>query len=274
MGDKSIECFAPAKINYNLHIVGKRADGYHNIESLMGFLDIGDAVTITNNHKFSYEVRGPFSHHTPKDIDQDLVVQAAKLFSKQTGVDLNVKITVEKNLPAGAGMGGGSSDAAAVLKGLNTYYETNLTEDVLCEMGLTLGSELPVCIRGQLTQVSGRGEILKPSQQDIEASPIVVVWPNQICSTAEIFKNFTLPETRSGADMYNDLMDVACARYPVIKTCIEGLSAQNGCQKALMNGSGSSCYAVFDTRGNADKALQNIKNLYPSWWVKVTNPIC
>ncbi len=266
-----VKLFAPAKINYHLHILGKRSDGYHDLESLMGFLNIGDEIELKKSPCFEYKVSGEFAHHVPKDMKQDLLVKAAQLFSQKENVKLELSIHLIKNLPSGAGLGGGSSDAAAVLLGLNDWFKRNLSEKQLCEMGLEIGSEIPVCIRQRLTHVSGRGEILREPQEKIKCNNkyLLLVWPNRVCSTAEIFNAYK-PNSIHTA---NDLEETAIALYPEIKICLKTLQGQDGCLKAQMNGSGSSCFAIFENQSDLQQAQIKTSKEFPKWWLKSVYPL-
>ena len=265
--DKILELFAPAKVNYYLHVLDRRPDGYRNLGSLMGFLDIGDNIEIKQADEFAYTTLGTFAHHVPKDVEQDLGVQAARLFSQKTEKPLSVAINVEKNIPSGAGMGGGSSDAATILMGLNQWFGTELSEEDLCTMGLELGSELPVCLRQRLTLVSERGEAVVDSSEE-RTHPMLIIWPNIFCSTSKMFSKFKPATNHVG----NDLTETASSIYPEIKQCLSIMKAQYGVQDVQMNGSGSSCFAIFDDFEKAEMAQKIILNQKPTWWVRVARP--
>ncbi len=127
--------FAPAKINLTFKVKGKLNNGFHDLESVVAFADISDEIILSPSPQFIYEVDGPFAHHVPKDIESDLAVRAVRLFEKHAQVTVKQHIKLTKNIPVGAGLGGGSSDAASMLKALDELYETNLSEDALCQIG-------------------------------------------------------------------------------------------------------------------------------------------
>lgn len=268
---EKLSLFARAKINYYLRIFDKRPDGFYNLESLMGFLSISDHITIVPSSSFSYSVSGDFSAFTPSDIEQDLVVRAARLLAKQAGETLSLSIHVEKNIPTGAGMGGGSSDAGVVLKALNRWFSFPFSEEELCEMSLSLGSELPVCVRQKLTVVSGRGDVLmEPDLKNFSAKPLLIIWPNIVCATGTVFKHYVPVYSH----VCNDLTMTASALYPEIQECIEILKVQENIMYAEMNGSGSSCYGVFHDLKSRDRAFDLISNIYKDWWVQPAEHVC
>ncbi len=259
---------APAKINYHLHVLGRRPDGYHDLDSLMGFLDVGDEIEIKSSASFIYTVSGDFKHHLPQDKTQDLVIRAVRLFEQVAQINVNISLHLTKNIPSSAGLGGGSSDAATILLGLNDWFKTGFSEDELCKIGLVLGSEVPVCIRRRLTHVSGRGEILEEATS-IDVLPMLMVWPNIFCTTEKIFKEHCSVLSHEG----NDLTTVVTMLYPEVKRCLKELRVQKGCVRAQMNGSGSSCFAVFEKEEHAENARLNLVMSFPDWWVRLVHAL-
>lgn len=258
---------APAKINIYLNILNQRPDKLHELESLMVFTELGDVLTFEDAPEFSYQVIGEFAHHTPQNQEDDLVVRAVRLFEEETNVTVSQEIIVQKNIPAGAGLGGGSSDAAATLKALNTIYDTRLSEDMLCGLGQELGNELPVCIRGRPTLVQGVGDSLEAGSAP-EARHICLAWPDAHVSTAAAFHAYhRVPVDKT---YKNDLFAAACALAPEVKQAISALEASDNVQQVGMSGSGSSCFALFKTSKDAKKCAQAIASLQPHWWVKTS----
>ena len=213
-----VALLAPAKINLALHVTGRRADGFHDLDTLTVFADIGDQVEIEEADELSLSVTGPFAAHAPGDAS-DLAWRAATAFFKHVTDPLppvgrglgegssgppatlvrphpqplpttrgrGVAIRVEKNIPAGAGLGGGSSDAAAVLAGLDRHFATRLPDEALAAIGLKLGADVPMCLAGHALRARGIGENIQ-TIEDWPPLPMVLVWPGRAVSTAEVFK--------------------------------------------------------------------------------------
>lgn len=212
-----VALLAPAKVNLALHVTGRRADGFHLLDSIAVFADIGDRVEIEAADELRLSVSGPFAAHAPGD-STDLAWRAATAFFEEGTYPLppvgrgsgsgvlerrvtrrrpspqplptrgrGVGIRVEKNIPAGAGLGGGSADAAAVLKGLNRHFATRLSPDVLRAIGLTLGADVPMCLAGRALRARGIGEDIR-AIEGWPPLPMVLVWPGRAVSTAEAFR--------------------------------------------------------------------------------------
>jgi 4-diphosphocytidyl-2-C-methyl-D-erythritol kinase len=246
---------APAKLNLWLHVVGRRPDGYHLLQSVFRFLDYGDRLRLNlrddGNIKRVTDLPG-----VPEE--QDLVVRAARLLQKATGCSSGVDIAVEKKLPMGGGLGGGSSDAATVLLALNRLWELNLSRDELQRIGLTLGADVPVFIFGESAFAEGIGEVLQPIA--LPPAWYVVLIPPVCVATAEIF---TAPElTRnstsikmcdlSSTELRNDLQSVVCKRVPEVAKCLAWLGQYGN---ARMTGSGACVFAEFSSQAEAASVL-------------------
>lgn len=246
---------APAKLNLFLHVVGRRPDGYHLLQSVFRFIDHGD--------RLHFKLRQDGQVTRTSDLpgvpqEKDLVVRAARLLQESTGCTLGVEIAVEKHLPMGGGLGGGSSDAATVLLALNRLWQLNLPRAELQRLGLRLGADVPVFVSGANAFAEGVGELLQPICLP-PAWYVVIVPPVQV-ATAEIF---TAPElTRdttsikmcdlSTAQLRNDLQAVVCARYPEVAECLDWLE-QFG--NARMTGSGACVFAEYATQNEAGQVL-------------------
>ena len=247
---------APAKLNLFLHVTGRRADGYHLLESLMVLLDFGDTLTLAARDDDRIVLAKPLPGVA---VETDLTWRAARLLQQTTGVARGVTITLDKRIPMGAGMGGGSSDAASVLLALNRLWSLGLTRDELMRLGLELGADVPFFVFGDNAHVSGIGEILRPVTLPrfhylIEVPPVHV-------PTAAIFAAPQLKRDTpvSGADAFapdfghNDLQPVAVALHPAIGTAIAALDQADfagagrvACTAARMSGSGSSVFRIVD----------------------------
>lgn len=289
MTSSALHIFSPAKINLYLHVTGRTDNGYHEIDSLAGFADIGDEIVIEPAQDFSFHVDGPFAgSFGPKERDQsphssNIVVRAAWELSRIVKKPLNASVRLTKNLPLASGIGGGSANAAAAIWGLMEFWGLPKDADFLPSMMIALGADVPVCFRCEAAQMMGIGEILKPAPQ-MEEIPIVLIHPGKPCSTAQIFAHYlgefrnpqTLPDDLRNFDdlilflknRYNDLYAPACHMVPEIKNVIHALDAEKGCGLARMSGSGSTCFGLFKTEGEAKIAAKNIAKDNPDWWVR------
>jgi 4-diphosphocytidyl-2-C-methyl-D-erythritol kinase len=287
---KTLTVIAPAKINLYLHVTGRLDNGYHTLDSLIAFADIADKIELSPAEDFSFEVDGPFSSaFGPKELDAspysaNLVVQAAWAMSRAAQKTLNVRARLTKNLPMGAGIGGGSSDAAALIWALMEWWKLpQNSAPYLPELMASLGADVPVCLPCKTARVRGIGDILDKTPP-LPEIPIVLIYPGKPCPTAEIFNYFTggfkepqaLPESFQDFDDFigflkksdNDLKAPACAIVPDIKNALNALDTQKGCAFAQMTGSGSSCFGLFKDEESALKAVQSIAQDNPDWWVK------
>jgi len=264
--------FAPAKINLTLHVTGQRADGYHLLDSLVMFADVGDRVRVVPAESLSLEVTGPMAEGVPADAT-NLVWKAAALH------DLPVAITLEKHLPTAGGIGGGSSDAAATL-----FAMADLTGNTTMPEGATgLGADVRVCLARQAARMRGIGEEV----QQLEGVPelhVVLANPGVAMSTPEVFaaletKNNEpmpkrIPRWRGAwsaidwiSKQRNDLEEPALKLAPVIGDVLAALSALPGARMARMSGSGATCFALFEDRAEADAAADDLADAHPDWWV-------
>jgi 4-diphosphocytidyl-2-C-methyl-D-erythritol kinase len=276
---------APAKVNLALHVTGRRADGYHLLDSIAVFADVADRITIELGEVFALSLSGPFAKHAPGDAN-DLAHRAANAFFAHTGLASTCSIRVEKNIPAGAGLGGGSADAAAVLAGLNRCFDAGVPEEALGALGLELGADIPMCLQGQALRARGIGEEIE-CFNDWPMLPLVLVWPGRTVSTAEVFKSLKRrdnpppPEPpaapRSVGDVAawlatcrNDLEPSACAIAPEIGAVLGALRETSGCLLARMSGSGSACFGLYGDVEAARAAAAKIAGSRHDWWVRAT----
>lgn len=255
---------APAKLNLFLHITGRRADGYHLLESIFQLIDAHDTIWLRVRQD------GQVIHHNPIEnvpAESDLTVRAARLLQGHTQQQLGVDIRVEKRLPMGGGMGGGSSDAATVLLALNRLWSLNLSRQALMTLGLQLGADVPFFIFGRNALVEGIGEIMTPIETP--AAHFVVLHPPVHVPTPAIFGDpeltrdtpslkVALLEGRADqVELKNDLEPVAVRKFPQIAECIQWLSQY---APAKMTGSGSCVFAQFIADGAEKNASQNRAN--------------
>lgn len=276
----SVEAFAPAKVNLTLHVTGRRSDGYHLLDSLVVFPDVGDRLSFAPAEDLSLEVCGPLAEGVPTD-GRNLCLRAALLLGTTKGA----LITLEKHLPHGAGIGGGSADAAATLRGLSALWGLPLPT---ADRAAALGADVPVCLFAPKAMVMcGIGEVLRPAPV-LPAFSMLLVNPRVETPTGAIFaalasrggiENPPMPEMPAGfADLTelavwlrltrNDLERAASDFAPIsdVKSAIE---AHPGCALARMSGSGSSCFGIFASAGPAEAAAAAIRRAYPDWWVAV-----
>jgi len=279
---------AKAKINLYLDITGKRDDGYHTLSSLVMFADIADEITIRPAAHFKMSIQGPFAQSLDDEISENnLVARAARQFAGFYERDTNFEIILVKNLPVGAGIGGGSADAAATLRGLLKYWDIDELPD--CDdLMLELGADVPMCFRQASQLVGGIGEISKPLSFGFDI-PCLLVYPLQHVSTPDIFKALdwkeqeealsqTMPsdiESSEGliavlGEKQNDLAPVAVSIYPVIDTVLGALNGLKDTRLARMSGSGSCCFALFDGMAQCENAASDLQTEYPDWWVCAT----
>jgi 4-diphosphocytidyl-2-C-methyl-D-erythritol kinase len=258
---------APAKINWFLQILGKRDDGYHEIQSLMQKVTLYDQLTFDLSDNLILETGAPIPS------EQNLIYKAAMLLKSRYGIDRGALIHLEKNIPMGAGLGGGSSDAAAALLGLNKLWSLGLSTEELCRTAEELGSDVPFFLYGPLSYAFGRGEKLEPRSAQKPLNVLLVKPPFDV-STAWVYKNFAMLTKKDGkvnnirhfirniegaelsgitGYISNDLESVTIKRYPVIAGIKERLCS-HGAVFSLMSGSGSTVFGVFESRKKAEEA--------------------
>jgi len=250
---------APAKLNLMLRIVGRRVDGYHLLQTVFQFVELCDWI------RFHPDVSGRVSlKNTLPNVaeSEDLTVRAAVLLKAVTGCPQGVCIEVEKNLPMGGGLGGGSSDAATVLVVLNQLWGLQLSTEKLMELGLSLGADVPIFVFGRASWAEGVGEKIEPI---ILPEPwVVIIKPDCHVNTKEIFcadeltrdsKSIKISDFTAGQHQ-NDCLDVVCQRYPLVKNALADLSAFSD---AKLTGTGACVFAQFDSEINANKAYQSLK---------------
>ncbi len=284
-----INVFAPAKINLYLHVTGRLESGYHTLDSLVAFADIGDHITIQPADELSFDITGPYARafskmaHDTSRASENLVIRAIHGLSEMMGEKPNVKIKLHKNLPLSSGIGGGSSDAAATLWGLLELWEIPSASPSLQGMMSRLGADVPVCFACQPKRIRGIGDVLD-SVPHLPEIPIVLVNPLKQCATAEVFAFFSgaykepipLPEDLGTYNSLisflkeheNDLHKAACQIVPEIDNISNTLSSQKGCGLARLSGSGATCFGLFEDEAHAKMAVQNIRQDNPDWWVK------
>ena len=271
-----IRTFAPAKLNLCLHVTGVRRDGYHLLDSLVMHVDAGDQIWVDDSDHLTLSISGPFDKEIPIG-PENLVLRAASLLSNDQGA----QILLEKNLPPAAGIGGGSSDAAATVRGL-CLLRQNPKPDL--NSLLSLGADVPVCMTAELTRLRGVGEKLDflgapPELAFVLINPRVGVSTNQVFAALEIKSNSGLRDDMpdpSDLDEWlvwlnyqrNDLEQPASIIAPVILNVLDALKALPKAMLVRMSGSGATCFAIMRDRQSAKEAAANLQRAHPSWWVK------
>jgi len=253
---------APAKINLFLHVTGRRADGYHDIQSVFQLVDLADRLHFTPRD--DGEIRRVDG---PADIapDADLAVRAARRLQAACGLGRGVDIRLEKHIPIQGGLGGGSSDAATALVALNEIWGLRLAPSLLAELGLELGADVPFFVHGETAWVEGVGERLTPLE--LPERHFAIVFPGVGISTAEVFQAPELtrktPETTIRgflkAGGRNDCEPVVTGRSPEVRRALAWLASRG---EARMTGTGSCIFAAFGDRGSAQAALEGLP---PEW---------
>ena len=276
-----IASFAPAKVNLHLHVTGRRADGYHELDSLIVFAGIGDTVTVAPGTGLNLTVEGPFADAVPAGRD-NLVLEAAARLAEAAGIVAGASITLDKRLPVASGIGGGSADAAAALRALAGLWDVAPDADEWDRLALGLGADVPVCLAGRAAFIGGIGE-------RIEAAPplppawLVLANPRVALSTPAVFAerrgDFSPPARfqEAPADAarlaallagrHNDLTAPACRLAPVVGEVLAALAATDGVLLARMSGSGATCFALFADRPAAAAAARVLGAAHPAWWV-------
>ena len=287
---KFLTVFAPAKVNLYLRVTGRLDNGFHALDSLAAFVDIGDWVRFDEAENFSFSINGPYAaafSAAERDGSPDssnLAVKAVWALSRTVQRLPQFRITLEKNLPLASGIGGGSADAAAAIWGAMEWWDLSPhAAPYLGGMMMGLGADVPVCFNCAPVLMRGAGEILEQAPA-LPETPVVLVNPGKACSTAQVFKGYQepfsspvdVPDDLSDFDDLawfveqegNDLLPAATALVPEITDVIDCLQAQPGCATASMSGSGATCFGLFRDEEDALKAAQQIGAARSSWWVR------
>ncbi len=278
---------APAKINLYLHVVGRRPDGYHELDSLVMFADVGDEVTVAAASERSepdFVLDGPFAPalaHEP--VAGNLVVRAATALAEHLGRSPSVVLSLTKRLPVASGIGGGSADAAACLRALARLWQMTADDPALYALAARLGADVPVCLDGRAAYFGGIGDLQTPAP-GLPDCPALLVNPAVPVPTPAVFRArtgaFTAPArlTERPADVPalaaalarrgNDLTRAAITVAPVIATTLSALEATQDCLLARLSGSGATCFALYPALEAAHTAAAVLTANHPEWWVQ------
>jgi 4-diphosphocytidyl-2-C-methyl-D-erythritol kinase len=276
-----VEELAPAKINLDLYVTGRRADGYHELDSLTAFTAFGDRLALQEHDRLELELRGPFAGPLAAEPD-NLVLRAARGLAAFAGRKAAVRITLDKRIPVAAGLGGGSADAAAALRGLNRLWRLRMAPAELAGIAAELGADVPVCLAGRTARMRGKGEQIE-FWDGLPPLAVLLVNPNLPLATAAVFGALeAIPSAgeRSWPPPYdlqaflawlrvgaNHLEAPAVRLLPQIQAVLALLAAQNGCALARMSGSGATCFGLFATPAARDLAAAAIGQARPGWWL-------
>jgi 4-diphosphocytidyl-2-C-methyl-D-erythritol kinase len=276
-----ISIFAPAKINLYLHVVGRRADGYHLLDSLVVFADVGDTVSVAPAPSLRLAISGPFAPALATDGD-NLVLRAADALAIANGHPAAADIRLEKRLPVASGIGGGSADAAATLSALTELWQARLDPAQLAAVALSLGADVPMCLARRPLQVEGIGETIAP------APPLPPFWlvlanPGVALPTQAVFRarsgGFSPADPITGpvadasalasllARRRNDLTAAAVALCPEVGDVLAALARDPAALLVRMSGSGATCFGLFASAEAASACAQQLAGDHPGWWV-------
>ncbi len=262
---------APAKLNLMLRIVGQRADGYHLLQTVFQFVDLCDWISFHPVADGRVSLQKPLAGVAEAD---DLTVRAANLLKAETGCKLGVNIAVEKNLPMGGGLGGGSSDAATTLVVLNKLWQLKLSTEKLMTLGLSLGADVPIFVYGHSAWAEGVGE--KIEKITVPEQWVVIIKPNCHVNTGEIFSTKELTRNSKSikiADFVagqhqNDCIEVVCQHYPSVQSALADLADFS---EARLTGTGACVFAQFDSKESALEAYQSLQNKWQIYLAKGIN---
>lgn len=276
---------APAKINLTLHVHGRRDDGYHDLESLVAFAGAGDTLTLEPGPDLSLQVSGPTAAEAGGGDGNLVLVAARRLAERKPGL-VTGRFTLVKRLPVAAGLGGGSSDAAAALRLLAKVNAIALSDRDIADVARAVGSDVPVCLTPGARMMRGAGELLGPRLAlprffCVLVNPRVPVETPRVFGALGLARGFrsdagTHPDV-SGADVFaglraarNDLQRAAISVAPIVQEVLDILGATAGLRLARMSGSGATCFGLYDDCRGAAAAAAFIARTRPGWWVKPT----
>jgi len=274
---------APAKVNLSLHVTGRRADGYHELDGLIAFADVGDRLTVEAAPATDLTLTGAFAA-VLREEPENLVLAAASRLAQVGGVAGGAAITLEKELPVAAGIGGGSADAAAVLRALQVVWNLDLDPAALARIALDLGADVPVCLHGQAAFIGGIGERIVPAPP-LPPAWLVLVNPGVALSTAAVFRARprgirpprppwpTAPDCAEELAAWlahddNDLEPTARRLVPEIDRVLSALNGTEGCRLQRMSGSGATCFGLYANAADARRAARSLTEAEPGWWVR------
>jgi 4-diphosphocytidyl-2-C-methyl-D-erythritol kinase len=278
---------ARAKVNLTLHMKGKRRDGYHELESLVVFADVSDELVFTPASEDRLSLEGPFAGLVD---GENLVLKAKRAFASWLGVTVSGDFLLKKNIPVAAGLGGGSSDAAATIRALLKAYDRDEDTKTFIRRSASIGADVPVCLQNNAAWMCGLGERVTPVS-GLTPLPALLVNPGIKLSTAAVFKTLNAkplqPEEAGAPPSFpgwrnpqeaavwlnegrNDLEAPAIALEPAVKKVLDALRRLDGCMLSRLSGSGPTCFGIFLSQDAAAEAASEMRRSHPSWWVQAT----
>jgi 4-diphosphocytidyl-2-C-methyl-D-erythritol kinase len=276
-----VAVLARAKVNLYLHVLGRRADGYHLLDSLVVFADVGDRIEAAGADSLRLAVDGPFAGEVPAG-DDNLVLQAARALADAAGRPARAAIRLTKSLPVASGIGGGSADAAATLRALVRLWRVDIDGERLRRLALALGADVPMCLGARPVFVGGIGAWIDPAL-DLPACALLLVNPRAALPTPQVFARrrgpfsppgrFTTPPADAHAlaaqlaDRRNDLTEAAIGLVPAIAAVLDALRATPGVLLARMSGSGATCFGLCEDEAAASAAARALSERHPEWWI-------
>lgn len=281
---------APAKINLDLLITGRRDDGYHLLDSIVVFTELGDELTVEKSDQLSLTISGQFANDLSNRND-NLILEAARLICKEFDIEPNLKFHLIKNLPVSSGIGGGSADAAAAIKLTIETFKLTIDQERLDSLTLSLGADIPICLRSASTHMKGIGENLnsinlhKPMNILLINPGISVSTPIIFQKYKDLYKDFDSERghkvnyihdrfiKKELLNSQNALESAACEVESKIKDVLAAFENLEGLWLKRMSGSGATCFGLFNNKENCIKAKNIIESQNTSWWVKVTKSI-
>lgn len=272
--------FAPAKVNLSLAVVGRRDDGYHLLDSVVAFAGIGDTLAFAPADTLSLAVDGPMARILGNQ--PNIIHKAAQRLAERTGIQAGAAIRLTKRLPVASGIGGGSTDAAAVIKGLCALWRISPDPALLAALALEIGADVPVCLDGHPARMTGIGEIVHPLPS-LPPAWLVLVNPRTPLSTPPVFKARKGPFSANGVALGeklssahdlaralarggNDLTEAAIGLVPAIGEVIEAIGATGHCLLARMSGSGATCFGLYAGEKDARNAVRALRARNRRWW--------
>lgn len=274
-----------AKLNLFLHVLGKRDDGYHNLQSWIAFAEVGDEIRVREAKQFHLVADGPYTHLLPPAAE-NLITRTVHLLADRFQQKPNVIVELRKDLPIGTGLGGGSANAAAVARALQHLWRFEWQPDDAEFLAKKIGADVPACLLKQTTMVEGIGEQLTPTPPLPEDIQVLIVYPGVGISTAEVFGMLSPPYTphfdvfpeandvfeliKQLQETRNDLMHPAMGMQPKILEAYRAIARQSGCLLARMTGSGTACFGIFADEETLRAAATAIRRQEPQWWVRAT----
>jgi 4-diphosphocytidyl-2-C-methyl-D-erythritol kinase len=276
---------AKAKLNLYLHVTGRRPDGYHELDTLFAFVEFGDVLTMETSGAFHLSQRGDCSDQLPDPVD-NLIWKAAHLLADAYDRNASMAVDLDKRLPIASGLGGGSADAAAVLRRLCDLWNIPINEPVVQEIAIKLGADVPACVSSRAALATGVGDELQ--LVDIPTCGVLLVNPNVPLGTRAVFEAWSEGGVRFSqqnqpgrmddfgamigalSERRNDLQPTAMSLQPVIGDVLYAIGQLAGCDLARMSGSGASCFGLFRSTADAKLAAIALREDKPDWWIQPT----